>query len=725
MVDERRIEELERLTGSLAARVGSLEARAAAVAERDLPARPSLSPPPPPQPRFVTPEGRPAPRDPASTARGRVARPTPSRAPRRQPAQPLEEVLGGRVLAWLGGIAILVGLVFFFAYAISHGWIGESERTLIAAGASLGLLCVGVWLHNHRGRTDAALTVVATAVAALFLTITVAAEVYRLIPIALGLALAVGVGAIATALAIRWQARVIGALGMIGALLAPLFVGAPADAATLGFVFVAGLSAVGVLLWQRWDWLGFAVLIVSAPQWVWWLLQRPSVGGALIVLVLFGTVGVVAAIGYELRVPTSKLRASSSFLLTLNAAVLALAGRGALAHLGHPELGDVWVAALAASHLAVGLASYRIPRISADIRLLVLFLGVVLGDVAFGLIADGPVLAVGWAATGLLFAGLARHAGERREDQALVGLGVGGHIGMALLNAVGQASPAAALGQSVDGATAATIALAAVAAGALTSARLTAEGHPRWRRALDALGLGVVGYLTAINFDGTQLVVVWALEAVALARLANLTGDDVARIGAVAFLAGAGLHAFAVEAPPQALVLGAEHITAAAAALAAFAAASLMFAHLKLQFGEVHARPAFITAVAISLLYFASVAIISAYPPGSAELGRTVLDLGVGQQGQMLMSGLWSLAGVIALTVGLRRDWRLLRLGSLGLLLVAVGKVFVYDLSTLDSVYRVGSFMALGLLLLAGAYAYQRLRPRPLPDLRTVPPGVR
>ncbi len=52
-------------------------------------------------------------------------------------------------------------------------------------------------------------------------------------------------------------------------------------------------------------------------------------------------------------------------------------------------------------------------------------------------------------------------------------------------------------------------------------------------------------------------------------------------------------------------------------------------------------------------------------------------------------------------------------------------KVFLYDLSTLDSVYRIASFIALGLLLLAGAYAYQRLRPPPPPDLRTAPPALR
>ncbi len=53
-----------------------------------------------------------------------------------------------------------------------------------------------------------------------------------------------------------------------------------------------------------------------------------------------------------------------------------------------------------------------------------------------------------------------------------------------------------------------------------------------------------------------------------------------------------------------------------------------------------------------------------------------------------------------------------LRRGALALLLVTVAKVFLYDLAALTSIYRVASFVVLGLLLLGGAFAWQRLSPR-------------
>jgi hypothetical protein len=43
-----------------------------------------------------------------------------------------------------------------------------------------------------------------------------------------------------------------------------------------------------------------------------------------------------------------------------------------------------------------------------------------------------------------------------------------------------------------------------------------------------------------------------------------------------------------------------------------------------------------------------------------------------------------------ALVRGVRTDDRELRLAALALLGVAIGKVFVYDLASLDSLYRVG-----------------------------------
>jgi uncharacterized membrane protein len=84
------------------------------------------------------------------------------------------------------------------------------------------------------------------------------------------------------------------------------------------------------------------------------------------------------------------------------------------------------------------------------------------------------------------------------------------------------------------------------------------------------------------------------------------------------------------------------------------------------------------------------------------------------QTSQLALSGFWGALGFAAILAGLVRRKRELRLAGLGVLALAVGKVFLVDLAHLESIWRVGSFLAIGLLLLAGAFAYQRAR---LPSL--------
>ena len=694
-MSEDRLQLLERRTDALTERVAWLEGTATA----------ARNTPPAPAPRFQP-----------TVAPGA---PPPRPSPTRHQSIDLEDLLGGRVLAWVGGLAVVIGVAFLFAIAVSRGWIGEGARIAMAGAGSLALLAVGVWLREQRGRGEAALAAVGTAVAALFMTVTVAAQVYDLLPAAMGLLLAAMVGAAATGLAVRWSAPAVAALGIVGALLAPVLVDAPQTAGTLAFLFVAGASAAGVLVWRRWNWLALIAFVVTTPQWLAWVFDADSTSGVVAVLVLFGALNAASAIGFELRVPSTRLRASSSFLLVTGALVLALAGWFALIDLDHRHLAEGWLAALAGVHVMIGLAAMRLERVSHEIGLLALALGVVLFDVAFALVVDGPGLAVGWAAGGLGFALLLRRA-SRTADEALVGFGLGGHLALSMVSTLTGDAPPSALGEAPADLATAIMVLAAVAASCFSSARLAREGHAAWGMALDALGLGVVAYLTAIAFDGSVLAAAWAVEAALLATLARRTDDELAAAGAMAFLLGAGLHALAFEAPPDALVDGLADPVGALLAVGALAAAALRCAQLRLGNDE-RSRPVFGGLGAIALLYLASTMLVSYFQPDATVSEARVLDLGVRQQGQLLLSGLWSFVGVALVLFGLRRDVRSLRLGALGLLGVTIGKVFLYDLSTLTSIYRVVSFVGLGLLLLGAAYAWQRLRPEPLPDMRATP----
>ncbi len=79
---------------------------------------------------------------------------------------------------------------------------------------------------------------------------------------------------------------------------------------------------------------------------------------------------------------------------------------------------------------------------------------------------------------------------------------------------------------------------------------------------------------------------------------------------------------------------------------------------------------------------------------------------------QLWLSVIWAVYGGGMLVAGLWRRNRLLRLMALLLLGLTILKVFLIDLSALDNIYRVISFVVLGVILLVVSFLYQKLAQR-------------
>ena len=234
-----------------------------------------------------------------------------------KPERSFEDLLGGRILAWLGGLAIVVGVVFFLVIAVDRGWIGVEARVALAFVGSTILLAAGLFLYERRGQTEAAVAAVASALAALYASLTYATAVQEVIGQEAGLLVAGARGrgrrgdrrsladrsssprspcwarlrhpsssaAIRRRLPSRsWSSRS-----------SPTVASPPLAA--------LGLARAGRLPDQR---AAARVLGVGS--------RRPRSCRSSI-LALYWCLFVVAAIGYELRVPTSALRVSSASVL--------------------------------------------------------------------------------------------------------------------------------------------------------------------------------------------------------------------------------------------------------------------------------------------------------------------------------------------------------------------------------------------------------------------------
>lgn len=73
------------------------------------------------------------------------------------------------------------------------------------------------------------------------------------------------------------------------------------------------------------------------------------------------------------------------------------------------------------------------------------------------------------------------------------------------------------------------------------------------------------------------------------------------------------------------------------------------------------------------------------------------------------LSGAWLVYGALLLTIGFRRGLKPLRLTALAFIALAAAKVFIIDMSDLTGLWRVLSFLGLGLALIALGSVYRRM----------------
>jgi hypothetical protein len=520
-----------------------------------------------------------------------------------------ERLFGGRVLGWIGGVAVLLGLVFFLRSAVDSSWFTEEVRTLMAAFGSLFLLGFGVWLHERRGRLEVARMAVAIAIPGLYATTVVATQTYELISPLLGLEAAALIGAVGVFIAVRWSSVLVAGVGMLGALAAPMLVGTTTDGGSIAFVAMALAAGVGVLLWQRWNWLALGAFLVSAPQLIAWIADSgfisfeggsdPSEPILLVLAVLFGfwVLYAAAAFGYELRSRSEEKLPVSSWLLLLSSSVLVV-GAGCIVLDTESSLAlNAWIFGFAGAHLLLGE--------------------------------------------------IARRSGIHREIGSLL---TGG-------------------------------------------------------------GIGLAGFGVANAFDGPTVVAAWSALAASFAFVATradakpsptLSNTERLWVLSLVFLGLGIAHVLFVEAPPIAIAQGVEDLGSSLVAIACCAAASVACWF----FGrEIEPRTATVVGFigSASFVYLGSVAIIDAI--GVSDAGNA------GEVGQAWMSALWAATGLGAIVFGMVRRAPNVRLGGLALLAVTIVKVWTYDLSELEDIARAISFIGLGLLLLAGAFAYQQFKP--------------
>lgn len=180
-----------------------------------------------------------------------VSIPAPLPRPVAKPQTPinLEQFMGAKLFAWVGGLALFLGVLFFVKLSIERGWISPELRTAIGFAVGIGLVAGGAVMHRRARYATLAHTLCATGIVVLY-GVTFAAHQFWSIrplnqPLTAFLLMTLITGA-AFLLAVRMNAQVVAVLGMLGGFLTPILCSTGKDNPFGLFSYIALLD-IGVL----------------------------------------------------------------------------------------------------------------------------------------------------------------------------------------------------------------------------------------------------------------------------------------------------------------------------------------------------------------------------------------------------------------------------------------------------------------------------------------------
>ena len=178
-----------------------------------------------------------------------------------------ETLVAGRLLVWLGGIAIVVAGIFLVRYTIEIGLVTPELR--MVGAALLGLVCIGVGEYARSGRwlsddPRIAQTLVGAGLAILYATAYGSHILYGLIGTGTASAVMLVITGAALILSLRHGAPT-AIMGLVGGFLTPLLVGDPDAGAVPLLAYLALLNvAIFLIAWRRgWTWLAAGAVGLS------------------------------------------------------------------------------------------------------------------------------------------------------------------------------------------------------------------------------------------------------------------------------------------------------------------------------------------------------------------------------------------------------------------------------------------------------------------------------
>jgi uncharacterized membrane protein len=651
----------------------------------------------------------------------------------KEKAGTLEQKIGTRWILIAGVITVIVGVGFFLKYAYDNNLIGPLGRVIITAILGLMALAVGE-ITRRRGYGIVAKGVTALGFAILYAAVFSAYRFYGLIGSIPAFALSIFVTAAAMLYAVALDEIVIAFLCLLGGFLTPVIVstGENLPMPLFGYILILGIGAMLCAYYRKWraiNLLAFAGTIVLYAGW-FEKFYRPTmsametpkqIGTALGWLGVFFAVYLVLPILHEM-IKKVKAQREDVLLVLVNAATTFYYLWTILFTKYRTELAFCAVG-LCASHLIINAIVIKRCRDDVNLRLSLLAIGLFFLTIAVPLYLKMYAVSIAWSAEGIVLiviglryksiwtriggiAALILSLGQLLQQlpmhTAAFGLvfnpafGSWCFVAAALLvcHLIYRKPSAAAedqrniLSQVLYGA-ACLLLFAAAAMEWYWNCNYNIAPSQSFAEALYIKGLMILFAIFILPFiirpicpKGKLCIIMATILA---AAGSTFTMTSFIKVYESSFTIFANVN-FAIALLPVAVLLK---------KTAKEEKGNIIF-------------PAIMTLMGIFVLWILLSEEIYLYWQcrqryiGGTENWQFLAN--------MYISVMWSIYGAALMIMGFWRKNRMLRYIALGLFGLLLVKVFIIDMETVKSVYRIATFLATGITLVAVSYIYQFLK---------------
>jgi uncharacterized membrane protein len=641
----------------------------------------------------------------------------------------LEVAIGTRWFNVAGIITLLFGVAFFLKYAYENAWIGPHGRVAIGILSGIAAVIVGE-RTRRRGHLVFSQGLTGGGIAALYLSFFFSFRLYHLIEIAPAFALLAFVTACGVAIAVAQDSLAVAVLSFLGGYLTPILLSTGADAAEFLFTYltVLALGALAVTYFRRWrrlDLLAFLGTYILYAGWFHSHYGRERLTVSLAGLGVFFLIFLIVPYGHALS--RRLVAGPADHALALGNAAFTF---GYLYRMIHPlsprALGFVSLA-LAACYLGLGSLARR--RFSEDRRLAASIFGISITfltlAVPLHLGLHGITLA--WAVQGLLLVWLGF-----RYEAPLTRMAGGIVVGLAVARLFLFHTPLHRdpFRLFLNGSFGTWAFVVAAVFGAAWLYRKHANQLGDEERVvgsggiaaallllLCALNLECWGFLRLWDYSAQGraggMMILWSIFPLAVLGLGLALKDLTVRRLSTLLMFPALVPFFYLLSTldsRQGMLFGTFAFWMGGLGIASFFTAAAINRRMEgLTLGDVPVDRVLsaIGTLLLFLLLTVEVYTFFRFQPGQPEvMAQNSL------RALLAVSVLWAIFATALMAVGFKRSDRGTRYAAAGLFALTLLKAFLMDVWELREIYRIISFVVLGLLLVAASYVYSRLRSR-------------